>query len=169
MEASAGRSPVNAPHLVLGLGNELFTDEGIGIAVSRRFDELALPGIEVVDGGTLGIALLPTVAGRESVLVFDAVVAADARPGDIVVLEADEVRRGTQILYSAHQLGINEVLIAAELAGAVRPNVAAVGLVPFSLDTGYGITPEARECIPAMIERGLEILASWGVVEPADA
>ncbi len=160
---------MNAPHLVLGLGNELFTDEGIGIAVSRRFDELALPGIEVVDGGTLGIALLPTVAGRESVLVFDAVVAADARPGDIVVLEADEVRRGTQILYSAHQLGINEVLIAAELAGAARPNVAAVGLVPFSLDTGYGITPEARECIPAMIERGLEILASWGVVEPADA
>jgi len=160
---------VTAPNLVLGLGNELFTDEGIGIAAARRFEELALPGIDVVDGGTLGIALLPTVAGRASVLVFDAVVAADARPGDIVVLEADEVRRGTQILYSAHQLGINEVLIAAELAGAERPNVAAVGLVPFSLDTGYGITPEARECLPAMIERGLSILTAWGVVEPADA
>jgi len=168
---------VTAPHLVLGLGNELFTDEGIGIAAARRFEELALPGIDVVDGGTLGIALLPTVAGRASVLVFDAVVAADARPGDIVVLEADEVvvleadevRRGTQILYSAHQLGINEVLVAAELAGAERPNVAAVGLVPFSLDTGYGITAAAEERIPAMIEQGLEILTAWGVVEPADA
>jgi len=160
---------VTAPHLVLGLGNELFTDEGIGIAAARHFGELSLPGIDVVDGGTLGIALLPTVAGRASVLVFDAVVASDAEPGDIVVLEADEVRRGTQILYSAHQLGINEVLVAAELAGSQRPNVAAVGLVPFSLETGYGITADAEERIPAMIERGLEILTAWGVVEPADA
>ncbi len=160
---------MTAPHLVLGLGNELFTDEGIGIAAARRFEELALPGVDVVDGGTLGIALLPTVAGRASVLVFDAVVASDAEPGDIVVLEADEVRRGTQILYSAHQLGINEVLIAAELAGSKRPNVAAVGLVPYSLDTGYGVTKAAEERIPAMIERGLAILATWGVVEPADA
>ena len=169
MEATALGRTVTAPHLVLGLGNELFTDEGIGVVVSRRFDELAIPDVDVVDGGTLGIALLPTVAGRASVLVFDAVVSEGAHPGDIVVLEAHEVRRGTRILYSAHQLGINEVLVAAELAGAPRPNVAAVGLVPYSLDTGYGVTAEAEERIPAMIEKGLEILAMWGVVEPADA
>ncbi len=160
---------MSAPHLVLGLGNELFTDEGIGIAAARRFAELAIPDVEVIDGGTLGIGLLPAVAGRDSVLVFDAVVADGAEPGDVVVLEAAEVRRGTRILYSAHQVGINEVLIAAELAGAPAPNVAAVGLVPYSLDTGYGVTGMAEARIPDMIERALEILAGWGVVEPADA
>jgi hydrogenase maturation protease len=160
---------VTAPHLVLGLGNELFTDEGIGIVASRRFGDLDIPDVEVVDGGTLGIALLPTVAGRRSVLVFDAVVATGAESGEIIVLGADEVRRGSRVLYSAHQLGINEVLVAAELAGSRPPNVAAVGLVPYSLETGYGITPEAEDRIPAMIEQGLEILAEWGVVGPADA
>jgi len=160
---------VIAPHLVLGLGNELFTDEGVGVVAARHFAELAVPNVEVVDGGTLGIALLPTVAGRKSVLVFDAVVASDACPGDVIILDASEVRRGTRVLYSAHQLGISEVLVAAELAGAPRPNVAAVGLVPYSLDTGYGITAEAADRIPEMLERGMEILASWGIVEPADA
>jgi len=161
---------VTAPHLVLGLGNELFTDEGIGVAASRRFADLGIPEVEVVDGGTLGIALLPTVAGRRSILIFDAIVASDAHPGDIIVLESSEVRQGSRIMYSAHQLGISEVLAAAELAGGPEPDVAAVGLVPYSLETGYGVTAEAEDRIPAMVERGMEILASWGVVEEvADA
>ncbi|MFV1970151.1 MAG: hydrogenase maturation protease [Acidimicrobiia bacterium] len=161
---------MTAPHLVLGLGNELFTDEGIGVAASRRFADLGIPEVEVVDGGTLGIALLPTVAGRRSILIFDAIVASDAHPGDIIVLESSEVRQGSRIMYSAHQLGISEVLAAAELAGGPEPDVAAVGLVPYSLETGYGVTAEAEDRIPAMVERGMEILASWGVVEEvADA
>lgn len=158
---------MTAPHLVLGLGNELFTDEGIGVAASRRFADLEIAGVEVVDGGTLGIALLPTVAGRRSILIFDAIVASDAHPGDIIVLESSEVRQGSRIMYSAHQLGISEVLAAAELAGGPEPDVAAVGLVPYSLETGYGVTAEAEDRIPAMVERGMEILASWGVVEEA--
>ncbi len=158
---------MTAPHLVLGLGNELFTDEGIGVAVSRRFADLAIPGIDVVDGGTLGIALLPTVAGRQSILIFDAIVASGADPGEIIVLESSEVRQGSRIMYSAHQLGISEVLAAADLAGGPDPEVAAVGLVPYSLETGYGVTAEAEDRIPAMIERGMEIRAAWGVVEEA--
>lgn len=169
METAAIGPAVTPPHLVLGLGNELFTDEGIGVAVARRFTDLAIPGVEVVDGGTLGIALLPTVAGRTSVLIFDAVVASGADPGEILVLEDNEVRQGSRMLYSAHQLGISEVLAAAALAGGPQPDVAAVGLVPYSLDTGYGITAEAAARIPAMIQRGLEILTTWGVMEAADA
>ncbi|MCL1593273.1 MAG: hydrogenase maturation protease [Actinomycetia bacterium] len=158
---------MTAPHLVLGLGNELFTDEGIGVVVSRRFADLAIPGIDVVDGGTLGIALLPTVAGRRSILIFDAIVATDAQPGEIIVLESSEVRQGSRIMYSAHQLGISEVLVAAQLAGGPEPNVAAVGLVPYSLETGYGVTVDAQNRIPAMLEQGMEILAAWGALEVA--
>lgn len=169
MEAAAIGSSVTTPHLVLGLGNELFTDEGIGVVVARRFADLAIPGVEVVDGGTLGIALLPTVAGRKSVLIFDAVVASGTQPGEIVVLEDNQVRQGSRMLYSAHQLGMSEVLAAAELAGGPQPDVTAVGLVPYSLDTGYGVTAEAAQRIPAMIQRGLEVLTTWGVVEAADA
>ncbi len=149
------------PFLVLGLGNELFTDEGVGVVAARGFAERGLPGVEVVDGGTLGIALLPTVVDREAVLVFDAVVAADAEPGAIVVLEDADVRRGHRVLYSAHQLGISEVLAAADLAGAHIPRVAAVGMVPFSLETGYGISPEAAARIDAMVDHGVAIVERW--------
>ena len=48
-----------APILVLGLGNELFTDEGLGIHAARRIEAMGLDGVDVLDGGTLGIALLP--------------------------------------------------------------------------------------------------------------
>jgi len=169
MEAPARGPAVRAPHLVLGLGNELFHDEGVGVVAARRFAELGLPDVEVVDGGTLGIALLPTVVERTSILVFDAVVASEAAPGDILVLEGDDVRRADAILYSAHQLGVGEVLAAADLAGGAPAHLAAVGLVPFSLETGYGVTPDAEARIPAMIAKGRELLAAWGAVEAVDA
>ncbi len=152
---------MTAPFLVLGLGNELFTDEGVGVVAARAFAARQIPEVDVVDGGTLGIALLPTVVDREAVLVFDAVVADDATPGEVVVLADGEVRQGRRALYSAHQLGIAEVLAAADLAGAPVPRVAAVGMVPYSLDTGYGISPEASARVEAMVDRGVEIVERW--------
>jgi hydrogenase maturation protease len=153
------------PALVLGLGNELFSDEGIGVAAMRGLAQQELPGVDTVDGGTLGVELLPTVAGRTHLLIFDAVTSQEAKPGDILVLTADEVRAGHQILFSAHQIGISQVLAAAELAGHSVTEIAGVGMAPFSLETGYGITPEAEQRLPKMVAVGRDILVSWGVIE----
>lgn len=155
--------------LVLGLGNELFSDEGVGVVAARRVAERHLPLVEVIDGGTLGLALLPTIEGRSALLVLDAVVDEQLQPGEVVVYEGADVRREARLLYSAHQLGVNEVLAAADLAGATPELVAAVGMAPASVDTGYGLTTTATEALPRMVEMAMEVLASWGIKEPAHA
>lgn len=156
-----------SPTLVLGLGNELFSDEGVGVAAMRALAQQQLPDVDTVDGGTLGVELLPTVAGRTHLLIFDAVTSEKAAPGDILVLTADEVRAGHQILFSAHQIGISQVLAAAELAGHGTMEIAGVGMAPFSLDTGYGITSGAEQRLEEMVAAGRDILESWGVIEPS--
>lgn len=153
--------------LVLGLGNELFTDEGIGIVAARTLAKEDLPEVDVVDGGTLGLALLPTIESREALLVLDAISPDGRRPGDVVVLDGESIKRESRLLYSAHQLGVTEVLAAADLAGVAPGRLAAVGMVPASMETGYGLSDVAIKALPEMLDRALDILASWK--EPAHA
>ena len=163
---------MSAPYLILGLGNELFRDEGLGVVASRSFAERDMKNVEVVDGGTLGLELVATIEGREGLLVLDAVASEDASPGDILTLEGEELEISRQLLFSVHQIGVVEALAAAELIGAKPDRVAAIGMVPFSLDTGYGITPDAAQRMPAMIAAAEQILAGWGVplgLEPSNA
>ena len=131
--------------------------------------ELHLAGVEVMDGGTLGIALLPAVAGREAVLVLDAITAAGAQPGDLRVLRDEEVARAQALMVSAHQIGIAEALAAAELAGCRPPKLAAVGMVPASLETGYGLSPQIKANLDHLVTAALEVLASWQVEVPVNA
>jgi hydrogenase maturation protease len=154
---------------VLGLGNELLTDEGVGVAASRRIAGLELPAVDVVDGGTLGLALLPEITGREAVLVLDAVVKKGREPGEVIVLEARDLTHPNLLLYSAHQIGVQEAVLAARLAENAPSLLAGVGMVPYSLATGYGITPAADRRLGVMVDRALEILGGWGVDTPVRA
>ncbi len=152
---------MRAPTLVLGLGNELFTDEGVGVVASRRIEEMDLPNTEVVDGGTLGLSLLPTIEGRDVLLILDAIVDSDMPPGTVVVYDGEDLRREARLLYSAHQLGVNEVLAAADLAGVTPADVAAVGMVPKSVETGYGITTTAETALETMVTTAHQVLAEF--------
>lgn len=160
---------MRAPYAVLGLGNELFEDEGIGVQAAWEVDRLGLPGVEVLDGGTLGMQLLPEIEGRRGLLVLDAMVASGKQPGDIVVLGPDELVKPRMLLMSAHQVGIAETLGAATLLGTSPEQLAAVGMVPFSLETGYGITERARDRLPAMVAEAVRILEGWLSRETVDA
>lgn len=158
-----GAPHADAPVLVLGVGNELFTDEGLGCVAARAIEQLALPGVEVLDGSTLGIALLPALAGREAVLLLDATVGRDAAPGDLMVLRGEEVPASRHLTMSAHQIGVSEALAAAELAGCRPAKLAAVGMVPVSLETGYGLSAEVSGRLPELIRTACEVLREWGV------
>lgn len=151
--------------LVLGLGNELFTDEGIGIAAARRLEERHLPGVEVLDGGTLGVGLLPAIEDRDGLVVFDAVVSEGAAPGSVLTIGSDALHQGYRLLMSAHQIGLPEVLAAAELGGHPAARVAAVGMVPVSLDTGYGVSRQGEAALDVMVDRAVAILGGWGLVD----
>ncbi len=155
--------PGRAPVAVLGLGNTLLTDEGVGVAAARQIAVLGLPGVQVLDGGTLGLALLPEVEGRRAVLILDAVTAAGRRPGDIVRLSGPALHRGWRRCVSAHQLGITDVLALADLAGQAPGQVAAIGMVPASLSLGCGLSAAAQRGLPGMVRAACWVLSSWGV------
>lgn len=153
-------TPTVAPVVVLGIGNELLGDDGLGVAVARRLARLDLPGVEVLDGGTLGLMLLPYLAGREALLVLDAV--AGDRPGDTVVLHDAEVRRGHGIRATAHDVGLIDALAAAELSGCAPERIALVGAVAESVTERWGLSPLLAAKVDELAAIAVDLLTRWG-------
>lgn len=160
---------VPAPVLVLGIGNELLGDDGVGVVAARRLAVPPMPGVEVLDGGTLGLMLMPYLAGRYAVLILDAVTQGHRRPGTIVVLQDSEVRRGHGVRATAHDIGLVDALSAAELAGCAPERVALVGIVPESIDDRWGLSPLLTGRIDTMVATARTILTNWGVEVPSHA
>lgn len=160
---TVARRETRAPVLVLGIGNELFTDEGLGIVAAEQLAALQLPGVEVLDGGTLGLDLLPEIADRQSVLVLDAMAARGHLPGDVLVLHGAEVPAARDLLLSAHQIGVAEALATAELAGVAPARIAAAGMVPADLATGVGLSSTTSAALGTLVTAARGVLRAWGV------
>ena len=75
----------------------------------------------------------------------------------------EDLYRPLKLMYSAHQVGIDETLAAARLMGTAPRRARAVGLVPYSLETGYGLSPQAEDRLDELLERARAVLAEWGV------
>jgi len=86
-----------------------------------------------------------------------------AQPGEIVEFAEQDLYRPLKLMYSAHQVGIDETLAAARLMGTAPRRARAVGLVPYSLETGYGLSPQAEDRLDELLERARAVLAEWGV------
>ena len=149
--------------LVLGLGNPLMTDDGAGLALLERIGagwEMP-PEVRLADGGTLGLALLPLIMDAAQVLLLDA-IEAGLPAGAPVELDRDQVPRRYQVLTSAHQILLSEVLAAAELLGRLPPVLAAVGVQPGVVELGYGLSPAASAGLDAAAKLAVARLATWG-------
>jgi len=152
------------PVLVLGVGNELLGDDGAGVVAARELASLAIPGVDVADGGTLGLMLMPYIAGREAVLVLDAVSQADGQPGQVVVLGDERVRAGHGVRLTAHQVGLVDALSAARLADCAPARVALVGVIPESVTERWGLSPVVAASIGPMVTAARAVLDSWGAL-----
>ena len=155
--------------LVLGLGNVLLRDEGIGVwvaeALRRRFE--FPPEVTVVEGGTLGLDLLPLLEGVERLLIIDAVKLGRG-PGEIARLEGEDVPAALEVKLSPHQVGVQDLLAAARLMGRDLPLVILWGMEPERLDPGIGFSPPVAAALPRLETQVLEELRRWGVPgEPA--
>lgn len=117
------------PILVLGVGNVLLSDEGIGVHVARRLQSMQLPPhVEVIDGGTGGYELIGFFSERRKVVIVDC-VKADEPPGTIVCATPDQLELQWATSYSAHQSGLYELLRQARLL-VPPPEILIVGIVP---------------------------------------
>ena len=159
--------PGRAPVLVLGIGNESFADDGLGVVAARRLAALGLPGVEVMDGGTLGLSLLPQIVDRAALLVLDAVVGGGLPGGEVVVLTGADLERCRSSFAWPHQVGLVDALIEARLVGRAPGRVAAVGIPPAELDPGFGLSAQVDAALGRVVRRALDQLAEWDVPVPA--
>jgi hydrogenase maturation protease len=142
-----------APLLVLGLGNVLCGDDGLGaVAVhllGRRYR--APDGVQVLDGGTLGLSLLPYLDEFAQAILVDA-IRADHPPGTLVRLEGDDVAPAVAERLSVHQVGVVDLLEAARWRGRYPPRLVLLGLVPLSLELGVRRTAPVEAALPALVD-----------------
>jgi len=153
------------PLLVLGLGNVLCRDDGLGaVAVHLLERRYRAPEEAVVlDGGTLGLSLLPTLERASEAILVDA-IRADGAPGAFVRLEGDDVAPAVAARLSVHQVGVLDLLEAAHWRGRYPPKLVLLGLVPESLELGLGRTPAVEAALPALVERIVAEAAGLGHV-----
>lgn len=149
--------------LVLGVGNVLCSDDGLGaVAVSRLAQQYDWPdGTRVMDGGTLGLSLLPYLEDARAVILVDA-VRDEAAPGSLVRSEGDEVAPAVLHRLLPHQIGVADLLAAARWRGWHPTKLVLLGLVPETLEPGLGRSPAVEASLPALVERIVEEARTLG-------
>jgi hydrogenase maturation protease len=148
MAAQIDRKPI----LVLGIGNTLLKDEGVGVHVTERIQAMNIPeDVELLDGGVLGIDLIESMEEREKVIIIDAVQGGEA-PGTIYRLTRKDIEmRKDWRLSSLHDIDLSYVLNTAELIGKYLDPVI-IGVEPKDMGVGLELSPEIEAKIPEVIE-----------------
>lgn len=169
MDDATGRLDV-----VLGVGNPLMGDDGLGIAVVAHVQSAwgDAPELLVVDGGTWGMNLLPIIEQARRLLIIDA-IDRGAEPGALVTLQRDEIPRYFGRTLSPHQLDLREVLALAELRGTLPEETVAIGIQPEQIALSLELSPVVAKTLPSLLADVVARLARWGHVamspEPAHA
>ncbi|MBM9512869.1 HyaD/HybD family hydrogenase maturation endopeptidase [Desulfogranum marinum] len=149
--------------LVLGIGNLLIGDEGVGCKaveeLNRRYQ--LPPGLECMDGGTAGFELLSLMDGKDLVILIDA-LRNDMEPGTSVLVAGEDVPQVFLTSISPHQLGISDVLAAAQLTDTLPRELFLYGIEPKNLDVGIGLTPEVEAGMEKVISAVVEQLRNFG-------
>jgi hydrogenase maturation protease len=150
--------------LVLGLGNLLLSDDGLGLRLLKALaseDSAA----EFLDGGTQGLALLSYLVNRRALIILDA-VALGASPGTVHVLQGDAIAAHPAV--TAHGSNALELLAAARLLGDLPPSVTIIGIEPACIRTGIGLSAGVEAAIPEALSRARTVLES-AIREVAEA
>ena len=159
MNSNSSRCPV----LVLGMGNILLEDEGLGIRALELLEQrYEIPSqVELLDGGTTGMGLLDDISGRQHLLVLDAVQTGES-PGTLVKLAGDEVPVYFGMRISPHQLGLSDVLATLELSGEQPAGVTVLGLVPLSLEMCLQLSDLVNGRLDSLVEAAVNELGRLG-------
>ncbi len=154
--------------LVLGVGNILFTDEGIGVRCIERMqqDFTFSDNVTLMDGGTLGTKLMGPILESDYLIVCDAVLCGDA-PGSVYRLMGEDLRKSLAFRDSMHQTDLVDTLGMCELVGN-RPEAVVIGMEPADYHTmALELSETADSSMPVMIESVVrEILSAGGTCTP---
>jgi hydrogenase maturation protease len=145
--------------LVLGIGNRLLQDDAAGPLVIDRLAALALPGVQLLDGGTMGLSLLPDIEACEVLIVVDA-ARCQAEPGAVRVFENEAMdNQAMGRKQTVHEVALADLLGAAALQGLLPARRALVAVEPASTALGLAPTPAVLAALPQMVDRVQGLLA----------
>jgi hydrogenase maturation protease len=150
--------------LVLGVGNLLMGDEGVGIHAARELIERTLPPhVDVIDGGTAGLDLLHVMEGYERVLIIDAVDVGE-EPGAILRFSPQDVTsEDGDFPMSLHQTEILKVLEFAAYVGQTLPPVVMYGVQPETIEWSLELSPRVKARLASLVAAVEEEISTWGM------
>ena len=151
--------------VVMGLGNTLNNDEGLGVQLVKQLDA-QLPNatkVEFLDGGVLGLNLLPIVEDCSHLLVLDA-IDAGKEPGTVIELKRDDIPLYAGVKLSQHQITFQEVLGLANIRGLLPKNLHMIGIQPADLSVGVELSEVVERAFPDALKRSQAVLKEWGFI-----
>jgi hydrogenase maturation protease len=139
-------------------------DDGVGlVALERLRRDFDFPAeVELVDGGTWGMSLLPMIEDAEHLLFLDA-INTGAAPGTVITLERDQIPRYLEMKVSPHQVDLRDVLAVAELRGTLPKKTIAVGLQPARVEMFVGLSPTLEHGLDGLVATAVRQLEEWGI------
>lgn len=150
--------------LVLGIGNTLLTDEGIGVHATRYiYDRQAdLPDTLFLDGGTLSFTLAGPIEDAENLIVIDA-AQLNEDPGTVRTFVGDAMDDylGGQTRRSVHEVGLMDLMSMVRIAGHLPKNRALIGVQPKHIDWGENPSAELQAAIPYVYEQAMQLIQEW--------
>jgi len=147
---------------ILGIGNTLYTDEGLGVhALAALQEKYGMDQqVELVDGSTDGMSLLGPVEDTDYLIVIDA-INAGKEGGHIIELHGNDIPAYYGIKMSIHQLGFQEVLLASKLRERYPKNIVMLGMQPTSLELGIGLSETNEAQLPELIKLVEQQVNKW--------
>ena len=157
----------DTPHfkkvLVMGIGNTLLQDDGIGVHVTELFKSTheADPDISVLDGGTIGLSLLPEIEDADAVIIVDA-SEIGGQPGSMQIFrnaEIDQQLSGKK--RTVHEVALSDLFSAAAIRGRCPSERALIAIQPASTELGLNPTPQVQAVIPQACEAIDTMTRGW--------
>lgn len=152
---------ISSDTVVIGVGNTIFSDDGVGVHAARllQTDSRVPVGVTILDGGTLGLGLIPYVSDAFRVLFLDAVDVGD-QPGKVVRLVGDQLH-GLPCGSGVHQLGIADLLATLPLVSNACNEIVLLGVQPASTDWGTALTFPVQAALGSLVEAAINQLVMW--------
>ncbi len=149
---------------ILGIGNLLMGDEGVGIHALNTLQESYAfsPAINFIDGGTIGIDLIPYFEECKKMIIIDAVDSQE-KAGYIVSLENEEIHYRFNTKLSLHHAGLSDVLSIIKLQEIQAPDMLLIGVQPEKVEMGLELSKTVGDKMPQILKTITNKLKEWGI------
>lgn len=161
---AAGRAEALPAITVLGVGNILLTDEGLGVHVVTEMNKeyTCIPPVRFLDGGTMGMEIMAYMEDTEYLLLVDA-IHGDGEPGTVYEFHHEELENYFTDHVSVHEVGIQDILRIRALQEEPFRSAVVIGVEPLSLEVGLEVSPVVQAALPEVKQRIIERLKTWQV------